>query len=325
MLQVAAPQGRTVRLRSRPVTATFAGLNYRMWYVAEHIPNSFGRPASFLDVVLSRSAAAAQGTATQTDQYSFQPDKPFSFTWTHRTLASATLDTAHAIAPDTLAATFTATSPAVDDVCPDGSGGTAQIKHAVGDISYSAFSIDTDASPFFGALTGASQKGRLEVDQGCSAPGSAPSRQCLGRQELSAFRSDQFWTFDSRYGSPTRTQGHLDFGSFLESPVRIRFMDSPVPLAAFPQATHSPKGAVAHVNAAGDPFMSGSATFRSTKAPNTSGLRSCLSYGRVHQFRSLRYNGRLTPDASPLTARYDTGPGVLHAMDAELLLRVYVS
>ncbi|MDX6594437.1 MAG: hypothetical protein QOJ13_3633 [Gaiellales bacterium] len=325
MLQVAAPQGRTVRLRSRPVTAAFAGLQYRVWYVAEHMPNSFGRPASFLDVVLSRTAPAASGTASQSNQYSFQPDKPFSFTWKHGTLSKAHLDTAHAIAPDALAATFSATSDAVDVACPGESGGTAHIKRAVGEISYSAFSIDTDASPFFGTLLDGPAKGRLEVDQGCASSVRPRPRQCLGRQELTAFRSDQFWTFDSRYGDATRRQGHLDFGSFLASPVRIRFMESPVPLAAFPRAMHSSNGAVAHVTAAGNPFMSGSATFRSTKTPQTSGLHSCLSHGRAHRFRLLQYDGRLTPDATRLTANYDTGAGVLRAADADLLLRVYVS
>jgi hypothetical protein len=323
-MRVPSRPERTVRLRSRPVTAIFDGLQYRVSYVAEHTPNAVGGPASFLDVVLTRALAVPRGTASQTNQYSFQPAKPFAFTWKHGSLASAHLDTGHAIAPDALVAAFTATSGVVETPCPQ-SGGAGHLKHAVGDISYSAFSIDTGSSPFFGTLTDGPPKGRLEVDEGCTAAVQERPRQCLGRQELTAFRINQFWTFDSRFEDSTRTQGHLDFGSFVESPVRIRFMTSPVPPAAFPRAAHSPTGATAHVTAADNPFMSGSATFRSTKRPSTSGFQPCVSHGRTHRFRTLHYDGRLVPDATPLTASYDTGDAVLHATAAELLLRVYVS
>jgi hypothetical protein len=315
---------RTVRLRSQATTATFGGLDYRMSYVAEHSPTAEGGPVSFLDVVLSRTAPVRQGRAMQTNQYSFQPATPFTFTWTHGSLANAHLDTAHAIAPDVLEARFAATSEVVESPCPGGAA--AHVRHTTGSIAYSALSIDTDSLPFFGTLTSGPPKGRLEVVQGCDfAAGQARLSQCLGRQELTAFRTGQFWTFGSTFGGSTRTQGHLDFGSFIESPVRIRTMDAPMGLTAFPKAVHSRYGATAHVAAAGNPFMSGSATFHSNRRPQTSALLSCLSHGHVHRFRTVHYDGKLVPDAAPLTARYDTGSAALRPSDAELLLRVYVS
>jgi len=316
---------RTVRLRSRAMVATFGGFQYRMSYVAEHIRTPFGRPSSFLDFVIWRTADVRLGKASQSNQYTFQPDKPFSFTWTRGTLESASVNTASTIAPDEMAATFAATADVVDSTCRTEGGGTSHRQRAAGDIAYSAFSINTDATPFFGTLTHGPGRGTLEVDDGCSDAAAPRPRQCHGRQELTAFSDDQLWVFDSRFRGSTRMQGHLDFGNFAASPVRIRFMQSAVPKAAFPAATHTPNGATVRLGAAGNPFMSGGATFRSAERPQRSELISCLSYGKQHRFRVLRYDGRIVPDASPLTADYDTGPGTLKAGEAELLLRVYLS
>jgi hypothetical protein len=323
--QAAAPAGRVVRLRSGVQRLRFGRLDYRMSYVLEQDPAVLGRPASFLDVVLWRTAPGSAGTATQSNQYSFQPDEPFTFTWAHATLQSASVDSGSAIEPSALTASFAATSPAVDTICTSDTGTKVHLRRAVGDLTYSAFAIDTGALPYFGTLTSGPLRASLEVDDGCAAGGGPPPNQCPGHQELSFFKGNQLWSFASDYRRAVRSVGHLDFGSFDTSPTRIRFMQSPAPAAAFPRARWSAKGATAHLTAAGNPFMRGSATFGSVRAPGVSGLQTCVSAGRRHRFRELRYAGVVRPDSSPLTAVYDTGPDVLRAGTAELLVRTYVS
>jgi hypothetical protein len=77
------------------------------------------------------------------------------------------------------------------------------------------------------------------------------------------------------------------------------------------------------VFSAEDPFMAGSATFTSAKAPLLSGGHTCRAGGKVHRFSSLRYSGRIVPNTNALTANLDTTPVALTSHHTTLVLQRY--
>jgi hypothetical protein len=90
--------------------------------------------------------------------------------------------------------------------------------------------------------------------------------------------------------------------------------------------TASATGATAEVRTTGDPFMTGSATFTSTRAPGE-GRGTCLDQqGTRHAFTYRSYDGVLRPvNGDGLVADFDTGALALAPAKGVMILRAYTS
>lgn len=316
----------SVTLTGGPTIVTVNDIDYRMRFVAQQFPGGAGGQAeSFLEVDLSRTAPAAVGTARQYHIYQYQPFDPFTFTWTHTSLAAAHLDTATTIAPDQLTTDFAASGAVTTTQCRRDGGRPPGTKRTVaGTLSYGQLSFDTGTA-FFGVLSQQPVQARLTVDPGCNVPYPVNSG-CQPREELISGARDSFAIAVLNYRGTRAFQALLFSRPVSAVNFVSRFAESPVSPVDMPKPRHSSTGATAHFHTTGDPFMTGSATFHSARAPSVSTVRRCFAFGRWHRFRGLTYRGRIHEDANPLTVLFDTGAYPWGGRpDATLRLRDYLS
>jgi hypothetical protein len=317
---------RTVALYTHPLPLAVNGIEYEMSLFVQQIPGRFGSPdESYMDAQLERTLPTPLGRARQIYDYSFQPEQPFTFTWDHATLSQAGIDAGATIAPDAFQADFTATAPASLSPCRLDGGGTANRRIAPGNVAYGSLSLDTGTSPFFGALSQGSPRGRLVVDPGCSSPFESQSRACSLHELVVGQTGDSIWLMGRLFG---KRQRGVEVG-FQEQPlassVAFRQIGSPTGSADVPIATHSASGAHLLMRSGGAPFLHGGAVFTSSRAPRVSAAHTCYSFGHPHRYRVLRYGGSLRPRATPLTALFDTGPMALTRRAATLQVWRYLS
>jgi hypothetical protein len=148
---------------------------------------------------------------------------------------------------------------------------------------------------------------------------------CAGRESLRSASATDQWAFDKTFGAPATSQ----FVATGTNPnTQSAVADAHAIIAGtsiydLPRPSHNAHGATAAVFSAGDPFMTGSATFASTRAPVASGGHVCRAGGTLHRFSSLRYTGQLVPNTNALTGVFDTAPVVLTSRHATLVLRQY--
>jgi hypothetical protein len=206
-------------------------------------------------------------------------------------------------------------------------GATGYVRSTRGTLSYPQFSIDTTTAPFFGVLTSAGTQARLTLDPGCVFNGGTGHKlhQCPGHLEISGSSADGSSGFDAadNYGR-TRVFELAAEGTNGSVKSIGHFGFEAGPISDLPRPSRSATGATAHLRTTGGILMAGSATFTSHRAPGRSVVHRCLSYGRVHSFRSYHYRGKLTPDLTPLAALFDTGTFTLAGpVSGDLRVLVY--
>ncbi|HEY3765320.1 MAG TPA: hypothetical protein VGL44_09200 [Gaiellales bacterium] len=284
-------------------------------------------PSAVVDLTRS-SPPGGSPTAFQSHDYLFNPQSGATFTVARKTLATATLDMAAAIAPSMLTTTFTASGRQAMNACKLTNGSHGFRRHVSGTLSYSALGIATPTSPFFGTLTSGPVRARLGYDPGCegsAAPPPSPAvHGCPGRESLEASSQTQSWSFEKIHGR--RAVGEAAFtGTNPDSPSvasEAHSMAATTAAYTLPRPAHSSHGATADVFAVGNSFMTGSATFTSTQAPAIT-HHSCVDQGRTLRFTTRVYTGLITPNTTPLTAAFDTSPLALTQRRAALKIRRY--
>jgi hypothetical protein len=327
---VAGPQatpglGAMLEVRTWPVPIPIGGTRYSM--VTEVTkPSAASGAQPLVEVSLSRSS----GTAAQGHQYTFLPELGFSFVHSSD-LSSATVDASTSINPSAMLLNYTASGPAAVSRCRLDGGRVGQRWRSTGTLSVPTFSVVTDTSPFFGTITTPPTKATLIDDPGCV--GSVrPTRYqpCGGRIALQSVGGVAAGLQADFLEVGIRGK-HLFSAEIDESSnntVNIVQVDHEVGAttpAADLQGAHRPHGATAHWIAAGDPFMSGGATFNSRGKPVVHIDRACSFERHVHHFDSWRYSGKLRPDpANPMTALFDTGPERLTGRPATVWLRRFL-
>jgi len=320
-----APQP-SAELRFAPVTVSVGDVDYRMRVDVFAFITSIGS-FTFFDVSLSRGAV---GSAIQSHIYSLMPANPISFHVARRTLATAAFDSGAQLAPDAFAGSFAASAAQKRVACTLTNGRTGYRRSAPGTFSWSRFSLDTGTSPFFGTLVNGPADARLIWDPGCRPPRRHHRRRlpaCGFRDVLTgqdAAGANAF-AIGLNYARTQTLQAVFN----ATDPTAVKsvghFSIAAGPAGDLPTPVHSATGATAHVETTGSPFVTGSATFTSSRAPRVSLVHRCRARGSVHRYRSLRYRGRLAPDPTALTAPFDTGDLTLPALQAVLVIRRYLS
>ena len=319
-----------VALSAGPSEVLISGVRYEMSVLMfEFLGSSPVVPSVTVDLERPGPPGSAR-SALQFHDYSFNPQSGATFTFPKKTLATADLDMGSSIAPSTLTGTFTASGPATAKPCRLVTGGHGFVRTATGTMAYPAFGIDTSTSPFFGTLSTGPVQAGLDFDPGCSGVVSFASaanpeaNACPGRESLTAETETQEWGFGKVYGRRAAAQSVFTGTNPNSTAVASEDhgMFATTSIYTLPRAVHSSHGATAKVFASGDPFMTGSATFTSTRAPAVA-RHSCIAKGRTRHFTSEKYAGELAPTGSPLTAEFDTAPVALTPLPATLTVRLY--
>ena len=299
-----------VVLLFKPVTVTVQGVDYRWRLDVEQYRDPFsGRDTSVYSDLYRKD-----GSLVQEHSYGFDTYEDVSLTLDRTTLATANLDTGAAFAPSVLQGSFAASGAATAHSCTLTNGRAGHSMSAAGTVSWSQFAIDTGTSPFFGVLANGPAAATLIYDPGCgggsSGPGFHGPYPCPGKRSLAAqSRFGRTAFFDETNYAGTRSfLAAVAASSFSQESNNFHIgyeLNRPGSDLTVPR--HGRHGAVAHFLTAQSSLMTGSATFHSYRAPRRTRWHTCRSHGRLHRFRELRYRGRLTPDADPLTALLDTG------------------
>ncbi|MDX6544574.1 MAG: hypothetical protein QOG02_348, partial [Gaiellales bacterium] len=106
-----------VDIATRPVDVTVNDVGYREWLDINVFRDPFGSSQVFIDVVMVRL-----DRPQQVHVYSYSPSDPVTTTLARRTLATATVDTGTAMAPDVLNVAYAATTALSRRACPLGGG-----------------------------------------------------------------------------------------------------------------------------------------------------------------------------------------------------------
>jgi hypothetical protein len=251
------------------------------------------------------------------------------------------LDLGATIAPSQLAASYTPTSGIAKRRCTLITGGHGYLRQSHGTMTYSAFNIVTPTSPFFGTLTTGPVLTGEAFDPGCNTPvvislvsprvraavplAASRLHPCAGRESLVTASTTEEWVFEKVFGLRLSTQ-LVGTGTDPNTQTVAEDSHAIIALASrydLPLPQHNAHGATAEVFSAGDPFMTGSATFTSARAPLVTGGHTCKAGGKVRHFSSLRYTGQIVPNTNGLTAGFDTAPVALTSRHATLVLRRY--
>ncbi len=301
------------------------GIRYEMHLSAF----AFSGNPPFADIDLQRSLPlVGRPTAFQLHDYSLSPQSGATFTFARGTLATAALDMGSSIAPDTLAATFTASGPATQTPAGWSPAATASVRSAAGTLAYSAFGIDTSTTAVLrhADRRAAPRRGSPPTPAATALGAPAPNpRPCPGRESLDAATPTTEWSFDKAYGQPLVGEDAF-IGSDPDSPSvtsAAHLISAETSKYTLPRPTHSLHGATARAFTEGDPFMTGTAMFTSTRAPVITRRHSCIAAGRTRHFNTYRYAGQLAPGATPMTAEFDTAPLALTPLSATLTLHIY--
>jgi hypothetical protein len=323
-----------------PREVMISGVRYEMGLTVFGTPGGGASQPPFASVDLQRSLPRTRPTAFQLHEYDFAPQTGATFTFDRDTMDTS-VDLGGTVAPSQLATSYAPTTPITKRRCTLVTGGHGYLRESRGTTVYSPFSIVTPTSPFFGTLATGPVLTAEAFDPGCKNGGVialvapqvraavplAASRPnpCAGRETLSTVSATEQWVFDKVFGRRATTQL---VGTGTDPNTQPVVADSHAiiagtPVYDLPRPIHNAHGATAEVFSAGDPFMTGSATFTSTGAPRATGGHVCKAGGILHRFSSLRYTGRLAPNTNALTADFDTSPVSLASRPATLVLRQY--
>jgi hypothetical protein len=330
----------TVFAFAGPREVLISGVRYEMGLTIFGTPGGGASQPPFASIDLQRSLPRTRGSAFQLHEYDFAPQTGSTFTFNRDTMDTS-LDLGATIAPSQLAATYAPTTAIAKRHCTLVTGGHGYLRQSRGTMTYSAFNIVTPTSPFFGTLAVGPALTAEAFDPGCTNAGvialvsprvraavplAAPRlHPCAGRESLGTASNTEQWVFEKVFGERASTQLVGTGTDPNTQPVVSEFHAIIAGASGYdlPLPQHNGHGATAEVFSAGDPFMSGSATFTSAKAPLASGGHTCKAGGRAHHFSSLRYTGQLAPNTNVLTAVFDTAPLAFTSRHATLVLRRY--
>ena len=330
----------TVFAFAGPREVLISGVRYEMGLTMFGSPGGGASQPPFVSIDLQRSLPRTRPTAFQLHEYAFAPQTGTTFTFDKDTMDTS-LDLGATIAPSQLAATYTPTTAISKRRCTLVTGGHGFLRESHGTMGYSPFSVVTPTSPFFGTLAAGPVRTGEAFDPGCNgavviplvAPqvraavslGSSRAHPCAGRESLSTTSPTEQWVFDKVFGEPATAQ-LVGTGTDPNTQPVVSEAHAIIAGAStfdLPRPQHNGHGATAEVFSAGDPFMAGSATFTSVRAPLVSGGHTCRAGGNVHRFSSLRYKGQIVPNTNALTANFDTTPVALTSRPATLVVRRY--
>jgi hypothetical protein len=330
----------TVFTFAGPREVRISGVRYEMGLTVFGTPGGGASEPPFASIDLERSVPRTRPTAFQLHEYDLEPQTGATFRFNKDTMDTS-FDLGATIAPSQLAATYTPATAITKRRCTLVTGGHGFLRESHGTTAYSPFSIVTPTSPFFGTLAAGPVQTGEAFDPGCNgtvvfslvAPqvraavplAASRAHPCAGRETLSTTSATQQWVFDKVFGKRASTQLAGTGTDPNTQPVtaETHAIIAGTSIYDLPRPSHNGHGATAEVFSAGDPFMTGSAKFTSTRAPLATGGHTCRAGGTLHRFSSLRYSGHLAPNPNALTAQFDTAPVALASRHATLVLRLY--
>ena len=323
-LQTPSPADRPepfVELRTDPIDVTAGPVTYSMQFRYYQQPSV---PGGGREIAVRFTRSAPGKPNVQWHEYEYAPGSALTFTYNHQTLSRAALATGDSVAPSTFAMTYTAVHQHSSS-CTLTNGQPGTLVRTNGRLAVSGFKLVSGTKPVFGTVTTRPTYASLVFDPGCDQY-FGPRRRCVGTEEVEAGSAYKFWDFSADYGGSVAYQELFQLSRHpLAGAEFSRLMSSEVASATLPSPSASATGATAEVRTTGDPFMTGGATFTSTRAPGT-GRGGCLDdQGRRHAFTYRMYEGVLTPGPTALVGAFDTGSIVLGPTKGAMILRKYTS
>ncbi len=307
-------------LTADPVKVRIQGVTYRMTVTVTDPRGRFSAPT--VDVLLAR--ITRHPFSIQEHDYTLFAGHGV-LRMTGKTLLRATVDTGTDSAPSTLQMTFQATAPQTATPCTRTDGTPGVLRQRTGTLSVQAFRFVSGTKPFFATITTPPATATLTADPGCR-PRGFNHNPCPGTETISTVNAP-YLIAERVYGQSKVYEIVLDVAPRNPAPgsQTLRFLNAALPQGVLPPPNASATGATARWLTTGHPYMGGSATFTSTKAPQAHRTQVCTHEGVTHRYNLRRFHGVLRPDADPLTALFDTGALTLRPRRATLDLVSYLS
>jgi hypothetical protein len=323
------PHASTVSLASTllfadPQDVTVNGVTYQMYLSAETAPAAFDEQPE-LDVELDRlTTGGGMITGEQDHLYGYAPLTGLDLT-ADAGLTKATLRTGTSIDPSAIDLHFHASGAVQETPCSLVAGGRGTFQVATGTLSAQTFKVATGTMPFFGDITTAPATATVVHDPGCGSfiqDASVFREPCTGATIQHASLTT-FWFSQLGFGGGRVTQaGDTETNPF--GPDGISHLAIGVgPGGDMTRPVHTGDGIRMVVRTAGVPFMGGRAVFTATGKPHVSPGHACTWERHTHHYTNVRYRGTLTPAASPLAVKFDTGAYTLGEVHATVWVPEY--
>jgi len=330
----------SIELFADPQDVTVNGVTYQMYLAAFTEPAAFDQPPQ-VDVQLDRTTSGGGVLTGEQDHiYGYAPLTGLTLT-ADAGLTRAHLQTGTSIDPSAIDMRFHATD-VEQTSCHLLTGGRGTFQYATGTLSAATFKVATGTTPFFGNITTAPVTATVVHDPGCGSIifGATSTVAAHATAHLSAARAD---LFQEPCTGPTLAEANLT--GFWLSQLGIH-RGRVFQLGATSTNPFGPNG-ISHeaigagsgtnmgrlvrtadgvreaVRTKGVAFMGGSAMFRSTARPRVSPGHSCVFERHTYHYTNVRYQGTLTPAASPLALLFDTGAETIGEVHATLWVPRY--
>jgi hypothetical protein len=279
-----------------------------------------------MDVELDRlTTGGGMITGEQVHDYGYAPLSGLTLT-ANAGLTRAHLQTGTSIDPSAIDMRFQASGSVMQTPCKLVTGGRGTFQVATGTLSASTFKVATGTSPFFGDITAAPTTATVVHDPGCSTFVQAANVfrfPCTG-PTLQHSTLTTFWVSQLGFGRGRLVQvGDTEsnpFGPTGTSHLAIGLgpgTDMPMPLHTTGDGISVP------VRTKDVPFMGGAAVFHATGKPHISPGHACVWERHTRHYTNVRYQGTLTPAASPLSVLFDTGTTAFREVHATLWVPRY--
>lgn len=286
-------------LSTKPVKVTVRGVTYLVDVTAD-------ANLTTGQTTLTVSLDGLAPRAGQYYDYTFSPPSGIGFRF--RTSGTgAVVKASKATAPSRIDATYAATSHQ-SLPCTLRGGSRGHMVFSSGTVSFSAFRFVSGSSPVFGTITKHAAKASFAYDPGCGGEVKVVN-VCSPGEVVATGRpsSPQQWAFGQILGERRPVELALATSSVSPTETLDRQVAAEVRAGDLPAPMASPTGATARVRTTGNPLMTGSASFASTRAPTTRTGRCRDEDGSRHTYSETTYAGRLTSDSPLLTVSFSTG------------------
>jgi len=300
-----------------PVDVTINSVVYQMTVNVNQDLSAPGNQPE-LDVDFDR-----QGTGKlfgdQNHDYAFAPASGISFTYDATNGKTAALKATAAIAPSAVSITYMSTSNTVAP-CKLQNGTTGDQVFSNGTVKVSQFSLVSGTSPFFGTVTTKPKTGSFFYDPGCKGGGGKLVPICPGAEDIEVGNASSAarLSFANDYGDSDAFEGAFESSTSGSETIQHTVI-SGVKGTDLPAPTTGATSATATVKTTRDPFMTGTATFTSSKAPKKT-RGSCKDESNTrHTYTQSTYTGKMASGSPILSANFDTDPFQLSAPAAAKL------
>lgn len=330
----------SIELFADPQDVTVNGVGYQMYLGAFTQPAAFDQPPQ-LDVQLDRTTIGGGVLTGEQDHiYGYAPLTGLTLT-ADAGLTRAHLQTGTSIDPSAIDMRFHATD-VEQTSCRLLTGGSGTFQYATGTLSATTFKIATGTTPFFGNITTTPMTATVVHDPGCGSVsfGGASAVASHARANLTAARAD---LFQEPCTGPTLAESNLtgfwlsqlgihrgrvfQLGETSTNPFGPNGISHEAigagPGTSMGRLVHTAGGIREAVRTKGVAFMGGSAMFRSAAGPRVSPGHSCVFERHTYHYTNVRYQGTLTPAASPLAILFDTGAATIGEVHATLWVPRY--